>query len=308
MHLRAMRAKGCTPRSTGTLEEECRRHLGDWLARPLDRITRRECAARHEDLTERSGPAVANRVLQQLRALYNTASRRDERLPVTNPTIAVTFNRIRRRRQPIPWSELPAWRARVEALSNPVRRDLQLFLLFTGLRSLDARTVRWEHVDLEAGTLHRPCPKGGVDRAFTIPLARAMLALLARRCDDNRSLPGLLPSEPGLPSDGGWTFPALDRAGRVTHVVEPKEQRLVAGRKVSVLPSPHRLRDTFASAAHEARLHPLDLKILMNHALPAADDVTQGYIRPSLEHLRGCVEAVAAFLQERMGSARVEGG
>ena len=64
------------------------------------------------------------------------------------------------------------------------------------------------------------------------------------------------------------------------------------------------MRDTFASAAHEARVHPLDLKVLMNHALPAADDVTQGYIRPSIEHLRGCVEQIAGFLTGRMeGSA-----
>lgn len=36
----------------------------------------------------------------------------------------------------------------------------------------------------------------------------------------------------------------------------------------------------------------------MNHALPAADDVTQGYIRP---HLRDPVAAVVSFLDERMG-------
>ena len=76
---------------------------------------------------------------------------------------------------------------------------------------------------------------------------------------------------------------------------------MVAGRKVSRLPSPHRLRDTFASAAHESRIHPLDLKVLMNHALPACDDVTTAYIRPSIEHLRGCVEVIASFLGERMG-------
>jgi len=74
--------------------------------------------------------------------------------------------------------------------------------------------------------------------------------------------------------------------GETTHMIEANEQRYEAGRKVRHLPSPHRLRDTFATAAHEARVHPLDLKILMNHALPAADDVTLGYIRPSIEHLR----------------------
>jgi integrase len=291
LHLRAMRAKRCRPRSLETLREETARHLGDWLARPLASLSRHEVATRHEELTEGSGPYVANRVLQQLRAVYNTAARRFEELPPTNPVVAVTFNRVRRRREPIPWGELAAWRRRVDALPNPVRRDLQLFLLFTGLRSLDARTVRWEEVDLDAGTVHRPSPKGGEERAFTVPVAGVVLELLRRRRAGN--------AEAG--DDGGWVFPSRDRAGRVTHVVEAKEQRTVDGRKVRHLPSPHRLRDTFATAAHEARVHPLDLKVLMNHALPSGDDVTLGYVRPSLEHLRGCVEAVAGFLVGRMG-------
>lgn len=291
MHLRAMRAKGCTPRSIETLREETARHLADWLPRPLASISRNECALRHEFLSDHRGPYVANRVMQQFRAVYNTARRRMEDLPDTNPVIAVTFNRVRRRRQPIQWQELPAWHAKVQNLANPIRRDLQRLLLFTGLRSLDARTIRWEHVDFETATLHRPEPKGGAERAFTIPVARFVLELLQRRRRDNPAL---------FPDDHGWVFPARNRAGRLTHVQEPKQQRTVAGRKRPWLPSPHRLRDTFACAAHEARIHPLDLKVLMNHALPAADDVTTGYIRPSIEHLRGCVEEVAAFLVTRM--------
>jgi len=291
MHLGAMRARRCARRSLETLAEECARHLGDWMERPLASIRRNECARRHERITDRSGPYVANRVLQQFRAVYNTAARRTEELSVVNPVIAVTFNRVRRRREPIPWAALPEWRRKVAAIANPVRRDLQLFLLFTGLRSLDARTVRWEQVDLAAATIHRPRPKGGEERAFTVPVARCVLELLRRRRAENCAL---------LPDDGGWVFPSRDRRGLVTHVVAAREQRYVDGRKVAHLPSPHRLRDTFATAAHEARVHPLDLKVLMNHALPACDDVTQAYIRPSLEHLRGCVEEIAAFLAGRM--------
>ena len=48
-------------------------------------------------------------------------------------------------------------------------------------------------------------------------------------------------------------------------------------------------------------MHLFDLKLLLNHALPAEDEVTQGYIRPSLEHLAGACEAVAGFLLERAG-------
>ena len=158
VHLRAMRAKDCAPRSMEAFVEECARHLADWLDRPLASLSRNEVAVRHEELTERCGPYLANRVLQQFRAVYNTAARRFEELPATNPVVAVTFNRVRRRRDPIPWDRLAAWRRRVDGLANPVRRDLQLFLLFTGLRSLDARTVRWEHLDCARGTLHRPKP------------------------------------------------------------------------------------------------------------------------------------------------------
>jgi integrase len=179
----------------------------------------------------------------------------------------------------------------VDAIANPIRRDLQLFVLLTGLRSADARTVRWEHVDFERGTVHRPKPKGGEDRAFTVPVSRAVLEILRRRRDENCLL---------YPDDHGWVFPSKDMEGRVSHVAQAKEQRYEMGRKVEHLPSPHRLRDTFASAAHEARVHPLDLKVLMNHTLPAGDDVTEGYIRPSIEHLRGAVEQVAAFLLGKM--------
>lgn len=75
------------------------------------------------------------------------------------------------------------------------------------------------------------------------------------------------------------------------------------GKRVGHLRSRHRLRDTFATAAHAARIHPLDLKVLMNHRLPAGDDVTEGYIRPSVDHLRGCAEQIAAFLLAKMWAA-----
>ena len=101
---------------------------------------------------------------------------------------------------------------------------------------------------------------------------------------------------------GGWAFPSLNMQGQVTYVAQGKEQRYnKEGKKVEYLPSPHRLRDTFASAAHEARIHPLDLKVLMNHRLASSDDVTEGYIRPSVEHLRESIECVAEFLVGKMG-------
>ena len=290
-HQAAMRARRAQPRSIETVREECDRHLSDWQGRALSSIKRNECAERHEKITAESGPYAANRVLQVFRAVYNTAARRFEELPDRPPTVGVTFNRTKRRREPIPWADLPRWYERVQSIANPVRRDLQLFILFTGLRSTDAKTVRWAEVNFEARTLFRPKPKGGEDRAFTVPVSEAVLEILRRRRAENPTLFG---------DDGGWVFPSTDMQGRVAPVAQAKEQRYApTGHKVGYLPSPHRLRDTFATAGHEARLHPLDLKVLMNHSL-AGGDVTEGYIRPSVEHLRESAERVAVFLLQRL--------
>lgn len=60
-----------------------------------------------------------------------------------------------------------------------------------------------------------------------------------------------------------------------------------------------RLRDTFATAAHEAGISTLDQKILLNRKLPMGD-VTEGYQRPSDQHLRASIERIAQFLLTRM--------
>jgi integrase len=304
MHASAMRAKRCAPKSISSIREELDRHAADWMARPLASLTRNECAERHERITREAGPYAANRVMTSLRACYNTAARRFEELSDRPPTVGVTFNEVRRRREPIPWGDLPDWFERVQSIGNPVRRDLQLFILLTGLRATDAKTVRFEHVNLgdepvqvgtvviPPGCMHRPKPKGGEDRAFTVPVSKAVLEILRRRRDENHVLYG---------DDRGWAFPSTDMAGRVSHVAQPKEQRYDAeGRKVGYLPSPHRLRDTFATAAYQAGVRKLPLKVLMNHALAKGDDVTEDYIDPSdIDHLRVSAELIAAFLLER---------
>lgn len=296
LHVRSMRARECVERSILEVHREVQRYLPDWIERPLSGITRAECMERHAKLSER-GKYTANRTMRLFRAIWNTASRANEELPKC-PVVAVTMNKERRRREPIEWNALPAWWATVESIQNPIRRDLQKFILHTGLRSTDATTVRWEHVNFEAGTIHRPMPKGGVDRAFTVPVSKFVLELLRRRKETNRLI---------YPDDKGWVFPSTDSDGSVSHVHRVGEQRYDGdGNKVSILPSPHRLRDTFATAAYEAGLQPMAIKVLMNHVLPRGD-VTDGYIRPSQDHLRVQVERVAGFLL-RMAKAGAEEG
>ena len=196
-----------------------------------------------------------------------------------------------RRQEPV--EDLPAWYEEVRRTINPIRRAYQLFVLYTGLRRTDAATIRWEDVDWSAGTLHRPEPKGGKGRAFTIPLSRRAMAILRYLRIAGRKI------HPGEP----WVFPTRKLNGSIGPLSEPKEQRLINGRKVNRLPSPHRLRDTYVTACAEVGLHDFDIKVLVNHRLPGGD-VTAGYVRQNSDHLRQCQERVAKHLSEKLRDRR----
>lgn len=259
--------------------------LSDWQARPLAEITRLDVLARHKKVTGAKGPVAANNVMRWFRAVYNAAMIVHEDLP-PNPCVVLgdRWNKEVRRRSPATWERLGDWSLWVDGelrIRNPVRADLFYFILFTGLRSTDAATIRWDDVKLDKRILHRPFPKGGEDRAFDIPLSGFLVELLERRKRENPEIYG---------KKCPWVFPTFDRHQRVSHVSELKE---------SGQPSPHRLRDTFATAAHEAGVSLFDTKILMNHALPSGD-VTEGYMRPTMAHLATQQERVSQFLLEKL--------
>jgi integrase len=270
------------------------KQFADWRAKPIVSITRDMVEARHQDLTATS-PAVANRAMRYLRALFVFASdyRDADGAPVIpdNPVRRLSakrlWNRIDRRTRYIEPEQLRDWWNAVHSLQNKpqypsreVLRDYLLLLLFTGLRRNEALCLRWENVKLDRGTLCAVDTKNRSDHL--LPMGRYLRELMHQR---RRA------------SDSDWVFANPLTGKRIT---DPHRQIVNVVAKSSVPFSPHDLRRTFASIVSRLgdRLSYYTTKRLLNHR---TSDVTQGYIQFDLEQLRSAMQAVEDFVLKNVG-------
>jgi integrase len=283
-----LKAKRRSPHTIAGYRNFIEKYLKDWLDKALVEIPRADARAMHRKIAKdvaagkyatvktrhgsykkkRSagdGQSTANATFRAFRAVWNRAMKEHEHLPAC-PAISVDWFKEGRRTTIIPSDQMPRWYAELRSLPNPLHRDYLLALLFTGLRRTSAAEIKWEHVDLEQRTLFIPNPKGGEERAFTLPLSDYLTDLFTARKKQNAEF---------FPSSV-YAFPAVSQTG---HIVSPNLSSM------TVTFSLHDLRRVFITAAESLNLSPYVIKLLANHAVPKSD-VTGGYIQAETERLR----------------------
>jgi integrase len=277
-------AKPLSPRTKDDYRYNCKQYLADWLDKPLaelgaDRASVRE---RHRKITEKHGAPSADNVFRVLRAVYNRGLREHPELP-PNPTTNVDYHGLRRRKVDVEGERLRAWGKAVLSL-HPVRRDLHLFMILTGMRRTAACEACVAELDLDGRRLHVPKPKGGTARAFDLPLSGPLADLLGHRIAMN----------PMLHRKSPWLFPADSKSGHVAEVAQHELDGLTG----------HALRHTYATLALQAGVPIAELKFLLNHA---AGNVTMGYLNPTVDHLRGYQERASAYVLDALGLVHESG-
>lgn len=306
------KTKPYSARSIQKIETEVPRHLGDWLDRPIVELTADELekvcrrirrkTRRRADAVNTPGTAQANKIVMHVSAIWNALDRR-EPLPARNPARGVGLAHLEPRELRIDDGAFADWYAKVQTCS-PVRRDLQLVSLFTGIRSDGVRHLRWEDLDEERELLHVRKAKGG--KPYALPLVATVRDLLDKRRRENAVQFAL------WGGDHGWCFPSLTRDApfRVIPVAEVKERRVDKTQededgdpvRVSLLPGIHANRRTFNSVALELGIPPEARLALMNHEGKGVNVKHDG-VPQSWDYLRECAEKIEAALWARIKPA-----
>ncbi|HAT6393020.1 TPA: tyrosine-type recombinase/integrase [Legionella pneumophila] len=259
-----------------------------WKSKPMLSITRDKIAKYHEKLGNEHGEAYANLAMRILRALFNFAAGQYEdnsgsSLFIDNPVKRLSQTRawyhVERRKTYIKSHELAAWYAGLQQTQNETLRDYLLLILLTGLRRLEAASLKWSDIDLKAKTFTINKTKN--NESHTLPLSDFLYDLLIAR---------------KLKTFNDYVFPGPGAAG---HIIEPRKQMEHVTKYSGVHFTVHDLRRTFITIAESLDIPAYALKRLMNHKL--SNDVTAGYIIVDVERLRKPMQLITDYILKCMG-------
>lgn len=251
-------------------------------------VTRADVQRLHHAMEDT--PYGANRALALLSKMMNLAERWDIRPDNTNPCRHVERFKEQRRQRFLSTAEL----ARLGEVLRQVERErvewhsvvpaIRL-LLFTGARLNEILTLKWEHVDVEAGCLHLSDSKTGAKDIHLSPGARQLLARLPRDATNPHVISGRL---------AGSHLVGLEKPWR-----RIRTRASLSGVRL------HDLRHTYASVAAATGSSIPIIGALLGHTQP---QTTARYTHLAADPLQDAASKVGARLSAALGEKRPDHG
>lgn len=258
----------------------------DWQNKALLDISKDMVEKRYRLLGKKSA-SRANNAMRVLRAIFNHSMKKYEDtkgnpIIMFNPVDRISDTRawysIKRRQTFIKNHQLADWYQGTLQLNTETTRDYLHLTLFTGLRKMEAASLRWDAVDFDDKTLTINETKN--HEIHTLPLSGFLEDLLKRRFEVKTN---------------DFVFPSHSILG---HLKEPKTAVKKVIEKSGVDFKLHDLRRTFITIAESLDIPGYALKKLMNHK--DSNDVTAGYIISDINRLRKPMQKITDFIFENM--------
>jgi integrase len=214
--------------------------------------------------------------------VINHARREDPTLGANPVAVGLwrRFNRDRRRETHVNSEQMATFWAAAEGLQSKTISGFIRLALATGMRSGECRALRWDWVSPNWITVPAEYTKTG--HTLRVPITKLVRSILAERR-------GLVAK--GCP----FVFPArvvgkfLQTPGRGFEEI---------ARATGIRVTPHDLRRSFVTAARQAGVDSMHVKMLVNHKLT---DITDTYNMPSDAQLTASAQRIADVIAANCG-------
>jgi integrase len=228
----------------------------------------------HAKITTRA-PVLANRALAIISKMFSLAIQ--WKLRIDNPAKGVRRNREHQRRRYLKPDELVRLTAALAADQNQDTADVFRLALLTGARRGELLTMRWDDIDLSAGTWSKSPSSTKQNEPHQVPLSAPARAVLAARCATRDDA-------------SPWVFPRRDGQHRTD--LKYVWKRVCKAAKISGLRI-HDLRHSYASHAASAGYSLPTIGALLGHSQP---QTTARYAHLFDDPLRQATERVGAII------------
>ena len=213
--------------TTDNYRMQIKNHLADLFEKQIEKIT----LPMLEDAIKGKTPSTALHLAQIIRMAFRRAATLRRCFDVSADLKVMEKHRPASHVLFDPKETWPALNLILSKRSQ-IHRTAWLVMLFTGFRSLNARSLHWKQIDLDRKIITLFEMKNGLARTF--PVADVVIEALK-----------------ALPYREGYVFPANSKTGHIDQLIACKQ--IVAGTEVKTLRQ-HDCRRLFTTAARRARL------------------------------------------------------